>query len=224
MEKTRLLFYEDAYLQSCESQVVSFVPVNDNFVGLILTKTCFFPHSGGASGDTGRINDMQTFEAILDTTNHIVIHPISIEEQTKFCIHKPVSCRIDWARRYMIMRLHSASHIMEHFLFSLVPQIKLLGTNVNEERDSSTYETQERIPDQIIDQLNRLTNEFIGGSHEIRTYPDNINVSRRVWECHGIILSCGGVHPRNTQEIGAVLIKRKGGSNRQRIRTELCEP
>ncbi len=219
-----LLYYEDPYLQSCESILVDYVDIDDRFVGLVLDRTCFFPHGGGALGDVGSIDSSQVFEVTINKMTGTIIHPISRLEKNRFPIGMKVTCHIDWNRRYRIMKLHAGSHIMEHFLFSLEPGIRLLGTNVNENRDSSTYEARAPISGENVEKLNRLTNDFVAAAHPITTYQDPDRIGFRIWECNGIRIPCGGVHPRNTAEIGVVGIKRKGTGNRQEIRTVLFGP
>ena len=219
------LYYTDPYLDTFEALIKVLIPLDEEHIGIVLSQTCFFPKSGGAVGDIGTINDFIVEEAIFDEEKKNVIHPIYTKDKDTdiFKIQDSVNCSINWIRRYDVMKLHAASHIMEHFLFKLVPHVLLIGTNVNEKRDSSTYQVEEQISDVIIEELNKCTNIFISQNHTITTYPEKEGSDRRIWECGNIKIPCGGVHPRNTSEIGPVVIKRKGGGKKQKIITQLVD-
>jgi hypothetical protein len=136
---TQRLYYEDPYLQLCEAEVLAVNPIDEAKAGVILSRTCFFPRGGGAQGDTGSLGDVSVSEAITDRLTGMILHLIAIERRESLGVGERVVCRIDWNTRYRVMRLHSASHVMEHYLFELARGLELVGTNLNEERDSSTY-------------------------------------------------------------------------------------
>lgn len=215
-------YYEDPYLREFEAKVVKIIEIDDQYGALILDKTYFYPRGGGACGDIGLINRVNIDEVIVDKSTGAILHPIRKDETGKFTVDIKVNCLIDWDRRYKVMKLHCASHIMEHFLFELVDGLELVGTNVNDTRDSSTYVGPQITDDQII-KLNSLSNEFIERDYSILCYSDPENPSYRFWECNGIKIPCGGVHPRNTGEIGNIAIRKEKGGKRQKIRTELAK-
>ena len=102
------IFRSDSYLSSIEATVVAVLEE-----GLILDKTVFYPEGGGQPGDTGRIAN-NIFEA--DVTNTIkstdgILHLVDnklgpISEGDNVVID------IDWERRYALMRMHTALHIL----------------------------------------------------------------------------------------------------------------
>jgi Ser-tRNA(Ala) deacylase AlaX len=211
-------------MRACNSVVIDVASIEEGNIGIVLDKTVFFPRGGGAAGDIGHINGVPVLETIAVKDSGRVIHPVRIVEAgDRFDVGLSVRCEIDWGRRYRIMRLHAASHIMEHFLFSLVPGLELAGTNVNENRDSSTYIGPE-ITRETVNNVTQLVNEFVEKNYEIRTYPSKENDWYRFWEAGSIVIPCGGVHPRLTSDIGRVCITKEKGGKRQKIRTELETP
>lgn len=101
---TLMLFREDLYMTEFTA-IVSKTESNK----AILNQTCFFPQGGGQVCDTGEINGMRVIDTQKDE-NLNIIHILASE--SKFKIGNVVTGKIDWERRYNIMRLQSAAHIV----------------------------------------------------------------------------------------------------------------
>jgi len=195
---------KDPYTKEFEATVLK---VNGNQV--ILDKTAFFAESGGQIGDTGYLNITKVIDTKYDENKENVIH--IIEGEPDFRERDKVIGIIDWDRRYKIMKNHAASHIMEHFLFKIFGELRLIGTSVSEKHDSSTYAYSELFDQNKLKEVERLSNEFILKDYEIKRWEDPNKPGWWYWESGEIIMPCGGTHPINTKEIGKVSIKRKGG-------------
>ena len=108
---TDLLFRDDAYLLTTTACVVA---VNE--AGIELDRTIFYPMGGGQPGDTGTlmrangeriaIGDTRKGDA-LDSVLHIARAGHTAPEPGE-----TLTLEIDWARRYALMRLHTALHVM----------------------------------------------------------------------------------------------------------------
>jgi len=108
---TALLFREDAYLRTATAHVLA---VSER--GIELDCSVFYPQGGGQAGDTGtllRVNGERV--AVADTRKgegpdrvlHVPAAGASLPD-----IGETVSMEIDWPRRYRLMRLHTALHLM----------------------------------------------------------------------------------------------------------------
>jgi misacylated tRNA(Ala) deacylase len=108
---TELLFREDAYLRTATARVLA---VSER--GIELDRTVFYPQGGGQAGDSGKLLRPQgEGVAIIDTrkgeTPDRVLHvpapgsPVLQQGET-------VTLEIDWPRRYRLMRLHTALHLL----------------------------------------------------------------------------------------------------------------
>jgi len=211
---TKMLYWENPYQKNFEAKVLK---VEGKHIWL--DQTCFYPESGGQAGDTGLINGQKVVDTRFDAAKD-VFH--IMEAEPNFHVGDPVTGEIDWERRYKIMRIHAASHIMEHFLFQVFGPLKLVGSHLNENNDSSTYESEERLDPEKLAEVERRANEFIGRGLPIETWPDEKKPSFRYWKCDNIQMPCGGTHPGNTKEIGLIRLKREtGGHGREKIRTFL---
>src|SRR6185295_2681367 len=108
---TQLLFRDDAYLKTATAQVIA---VGEK--GIELDRTIFYPLGGGQLGDTGAlVRANGTRLAIVDTrkgdTFDSVRH-VPAPGSAPLEVGEPVTLEIDWARRYALMRLHTALHVM----------------------------------------------------------------------------------------------------------------
>ena len=214
---TRRLYWENPYQKNFEAKVLK---VEGKHVWL--DQTCFYPESGGQAGDAGLINGQKVVDTRFDASKD-VFH--IMETEPNFHVGDSVTGEINWERRYKIMRIHAASHIMEHFLFQVFGPLKLVGSHLNENNDSSTYESEERLDLEKLTEAERRANEFIGKELPIETWPDEKKPYFRYWKCDDIQMPCGGTHPKNTKEIGLIQLKREtGGRGREKVRTFLRVP
>jgi Ser-tRNA(Ala) deacylase AlaX len=215
MALTKKLYYIDPYMKEFTATVVKIIDKNK----IILDQTCFYPRGGGQVGDTGYINDIRVVDTFYE--NGEIVH--LLEKEPNFKEGDKVIGRIDWERRYRIMRLHSASHIMEYFLFKVCGEVERVGSNVDDRRDCSTY-AYDRLDPEKVKEVERLVNEFISKNLPIETWSDPNNPDFRWWKCGKIITPCGGTHPKNTAEIDSVILKRRRkGRRKEQILTYLAE-
>ncbi len=225
------IFYEDPYMKTFEAKVVS---VSGNRV--VLNQTCFFPEGGGQVGDTGTISGIRVVDTVKENTEMAIIdgsevpvggevvHIMESEVGNSFSVGDVVSCEIDWNRRLKIMRLHGASHIMEHFLYQVFGELVRIGSTVDDRKDSSNYKSEKRLDNERLKKVEELCNEFISGGHPVVTCNDTENPKIRVWESGPIVIKCGGTHVKNSSEIGMIRLKRKNkGAGVERVETYLVD-
>jgi Ser-tRNA(Ala) deacylase AlaX len=218
---TKKLYMEDPYLTEFEAIVLE---INGNKI--ILDKTAFFAENGGQVGDTGYLNDIKVLDTKYDENKENILHILENPnlENSNFKVGNKIVGRIDWDRRYRIMKNHAASHIMEYFLFETFGIMKLIGTSVNEKYDSSTYEHPGTFDQDKLKKVEIQINEFISKGHEIERWEDPDKCGWLYWKSGEIMMHCGGTHPINTKEIGVVSIKRKnGGKGKEKILTSTAQ-
>ncbi len=103
----KLLYLDDSYLREFEAVVVALDGAN-----VFLDQTAFYPESGGQPHDTGtltRIVDSGVFQVadvrkISGDIAHVVGQGLKSGDR--------VIGVIDWGRRYKLMRMHSAAHVL----------------------------------------------------------------------------------------------------------------
>ncbi len=103
---TERLYYTDAYLQRCESVVVSCMPAGEQFE-VVLAATAFYPTSGGQPHDTGTLGQRRVLD-VEDREAAGVVHVVdgALEVGTR------VTGAIDWTRRFDHMQQHTGQHVL----------------------------------------------------------------------------------------------------------------
>jgi alanyl-tRNA synthetase len=214
MPATIKLYDEDPYLINFKARVVG---MDEN--GVELDRTAFYPEGGGQVGDTGFLSGV----TVVDTKKEgeAIIHVL--DSSPPFSIGNEVDGEVDWERRYKIMKLHSAAHIMEYFLWERLGEFERLGSRVDESKDRADYAYEGRLPSEGLKKAEEDTNRFLDEGHEIGILSDPERPGIRIWSCGPIEMPCGGTHVRNTEEIGAVRLKRKNpGRGVERVETSLA--
>jgi misacylated tRNA(Ala) deacylase len=101
---TQLLAQTDAYLKEFDAAVVA-VHVEENAVAL--DKTAFYPGGGGQLHDLGWLDDMPVNKVKRQGEHiwHYLEYDLPVVGTT---LHG----KLDWDRRYKLMRTHTAFHIL----------------------------------------------------------------------------------------------------------------
>ena len=232
------LFRDDFYLATAEGRVTA---VRDD--GAIeLDQTCFYATSGGQPGDTGFLERADGTRIALGQTIHgegkdVILH-VPLEGQPRPVIGEPLVLHVDWPRRYRLMRMHTACHIL-----SVVCPYPITGAAVGEDESRVDFDMGETIDRQAVTE--RMM-EIVAANHpvylqwitdaELAANPGIVKsknvrppmgLGRVSLVCIGENAAidsqpCGGTHVSETQEVGAIhiaKIEKKGKENRRfRIR------
>ena len=109
--ETNLLYYTDCYVRAFDSDVVA---VDEEAHAVALAETAFFPTGGGQPHDTGKLELGGSSAAVIDVAKDkdgVVWHTLAPEAPLPG-IAESVHGSIDWERRYLLMRIHTAQHIL----------------------------------------------------------------------------------------------------------------
>lgn len=200
--RTERLFWADPYLQKFTATITS---IEGNAVAL--DRTAFYANSGGQIGDTGTLNDIP----VIDTQylNDVDLIHFLQSDTEPLEVGMRVTGKIDWERRYRIMRHHSAQHSV-YLAFKEVQGAGLStvkGGEVTPDKarvDWSYYE------DVNIEAIQALLDHVVREGRTIRLFPSEDDPTYRYFELEGFEpVPCGGTHVRNTSEIGPIKIKQK---------------
>jgi alanyl-tRNA synthetase len=196
------------------------VGVGGNFV--VLDRTCFFSRGGGQVGDTGELSGSRVVETLRegDEVRHI------LEENSHLNLGQRIHGVIDWDRRYRIMRIHSASHLVYYAMREVFgngcrPTSSGL---LDEVKDRSDYSFDTPLDKVKLADVEDFVNRLIADSMPI-THRQESEGGRLIWRVEPFPpMECGGTHVRNTSEIGRVSIKRgsKPGRGKERIELSLA--
>lgn len=214
MPGTVKLYNDDPYLNSFQAKVLV---IEGSKVEL--DRTAFYPEGGGQVSDTGTMGDSRVTDTQISDDKIVHI----LEEPPEFNMGETIVGEIDWERRYRIMKLHTAAHIMEHFLWRRLGELERVGSLVDDRKDRADYVYDGRLPADDLKRVEEETNRFLAEGHEVSITPDQEEPWIRVWRCGPVEMHCAGTHVRNTSEIGAVRLKRKNpGRGVERVETSLA--
>ncbi len=226
----------DSYAASVDATVVAVLEE-----GIVLDSTVFYARGGGQPGDTGvlagdfgEISVTDTFRMKGDPIHQFEGKPPSVGER--------VTATIDWDRRYLLMRTHTALHALTAVIYRDFGA-KVTGGDMKPgvarmdfELASMSREFAEEIAFQLNEELQRGYDTAIrfmdrqtalADPDLIRTkvnlLPESLQTIRVV-DIIGLDKQAdGGTHVRSTLEVGSIQVLKtesKGKANK-RIRIEI---
>jgi misacylated tRNA(Ala) deacylase len=232
---TELLFREDAYLRTASARVSA---VSER--GIELDRTIFYPQGGGQAGDSGAL--------VAASGERLVIADTRKGETADRVLHLPaagavlpspgdaVTLEIDWARRYRLMRLHTALHLL-----SCVIRAPVTGGNIVPDKARLDFDIELAQLDAA--HIERETNALIATAvptetawitdAELDAQPQLVKTMSvtpprgagrvRLLKIPGIDLQpCGGTHVGNIGEIGAIRVLRIRSEGKHNKRVEIA--
>jgi misacylated tRNA(Ala) deacylase len=226
----RGLYIKDSYLKSFETKVEE---VTDGKFAL-LEETAFYPNSGGQPHDTGvLLRDGETFTVVyVGLFGGKISHELGREG---LAAGDKVTGTIDWDRRYLFMKSHTACHLISAVIFRETGAM-ITGNQIGEDRSRVDFSLEEFDRSELagyVDEVNeiikedRAVNTSVLPREEAMKISDLVRLAKevpdreeiRIVEVEGIDLqACGGTHVRRTGEIGKVKMlkaENKGKFNRR---------
>jgi alanyl-tRNA synthetase len=221
---TSCVYLDDSYLQSLDSNVLK-VTQEKNNAYVLLDKTIFHPRSGGQPSDVGTIEG-SGFHVIIKRAmlqSGSIVHFGKVEGKLET---GPVKCKIDWENRFLMMRRHTAAHLLDHCLAthtgsrvettdSWLGNEPYVGYGGNAPSGLNLERLQE-LGNGFIQQGLNVEIKIMDRSDAERLIARAPNVARlpkteklRIVTIQGQIpIPCGGTHVRNLKEIGALEVQR----------------
>ena len=228
-QPTRLLYYEDAYIQEFKAEALA-VQKTDEQWRVILDQTAFYPLGGGQPSDKGMLRGSNGVLAINDVRaeNRAVVHIGGVEGSIGE--GEAVMGSIDWDRRYALMRNHTLAHLMAEAVrkaTGLSGEVVGSGLDVDKARLDIASESSlgpfladiQKVANQAIKEnrpveiktLQRSeAEEYVARFHEnLKTLPPQVQNVRIIEIKDWHACACGGTHVKSTGEIGEAEILRR---------------
>ncbi len=125
---TGRLYQRDGYLRAFDAHVTAVQPD-----GVVLDRTAFFPTGGGVLGDQGTLTGpdgraLRVFETA--DTEAGILHRL---EAPGPAAGSAVRGELDWARRYVLMRYHTAMHVLTGVMFNDY-RVRVTGNQIAPEK------------------------------------------------------------------------------------------
>jgi misacylated tRNA(Ala) deacylase len=236
--------YEDAYARSAEARIVA-VEAGDA-PAVLLDRTVFYPGGGGQPADSGTLRrrmDARSWPvASARKSDGEIVHVLAPTDEPP-AIGDEVDVEIDWPRRNLLMRTHTALHVLCGVVWRDWGA-QVTGGNMEPGSGRMDFEF-ERMSGELVGEIEARVNAEIAAERDVRVrvlprdeafaIPDLIRTKInllppgiaevRTIEIVGLDLQAdGGTHVANTREVGPIKVtgyESKGRINK-RIRIELA--
>jgi misacylated tRNA(Ala) deacylase len=248
MDVREQLCYSDAYARVVEARVDA-VDVSGEAPLVVLDRTVFYPGGGGQPADRGlllRATDGRSWTVrAARKSGGDIVHELEPSEDGPPTTGDVLTVDLDWARRFALMRTHTALHALCGVVWR---DYGALVTGGNMEPGSGRMDFEfERMSGDLVAEIEAAVNTELAARRDVRVnvlprdeafaipdlirtkinlLPEGIQEIRTI-EIVGLDLQAdGGTHVSNTSEVGGIKVtgyESKGRINK-RIRLELVDP
>ncbi len=206
---TRKLFWQDPYQTELLSTVAA---VEENRVQL--SDTIFYAESGGQESDSGTIGGIPVVKA--EKQGKTIIY--TLQTAPSFQVGDEVLTKIDWTRRYALMKLHFAAEVVLELFTQNHPSIEKIGAHIAEHKSRIDFVWPENI-NSLLPDIAQKARQIINQDLEIESNFSDEAEQRRYWKVCGFAqVPCGGTHLKRTSELGNIELKRVNlGKGKERV-------
>ena len=232
---TNLLYQTDSYLKEFDGMVTA---VDAEARIIVLDQSAFYPGGGGQPNDIGEFSIGETVYPVTkvkkqgDDVLHFLGGDVGLPQ-----VGAQVHGKIDWEQRYLLMRTHTAMHVLCGTVFRDYGAL-VTGGNMEPGKGRMDFEF-ERLQGELVGEIEAAINKEAEAGHEVRVkilpreeafqipdlirtkinlLPEGITEVRTV-EIVGLDLQAdGGTHVKNTSEVGKIKVvdyKSKGAINKR---------
>jgi len=193
---------------------------------ILLDKTPFYGEGGGQVGDIGTITSEGATIEVVDTKklgDGKIMHICNVESGM-VSVGDEVTCSVCSCRRKAIERNHSATHLLQKALKTVLgDHVQQAGSYVSEERLRFDFSHYEALTSEQLSEVERIVNEKIYNSLSVKCTNMPIAEARKLGamalfgEKYGDVVRvvemgdfsvefCGGTHVADTSSIGMLKI------------------
>lgn len=233
---TNLLYQTDSYLKKFTATVTA---VDADSRTVVLDRSAFYPGGGGQPNDNGMLSlsggtDFPVTKVKKQGVD--VLHFLGGDAPLPL-VGAQVRGQIDWDQRYLLMRTHTALHVLCGTVFRDYGAL-VTGGNMEPGKGRMDFEF-ERLQGELVGEIESAVNKEAEAGREVRVkilpreeafqVPDLIRtkinllpegiMEVRTVEIVGLDLQAdGGTHVKNTSEVGKIKVvdyKSKGAINKR---------
>lgn len=206
-----------------------------------LSETYFYPQGGGQPADRGTLGGIPVVD--VQSADGAVVH--TLEREPAFEVEDDIAAAIDEEFRTYTMRAHTASHAIYGAGRTLFADIGYGGFGITNEKVRVDFETTTDIDDEMLVELERLTNRAVWDSRAVsweevpkeealdreeiafndateEGVMDDADTIRVVTIEDWDVAACGGTHVSNTREIGTVTVLERSNPGEGLTRVEFA--
>ena len=229
---SKALYLEDMLLKEFEAEVVS---IKDGKY-IVLDQTAFYPKSGGIANDEGTLTrGNEVFNVVyVGKFSGQISHEVNKEGLQE---GDRITGRLDWDRRYKLMRYHTAAHVLSGAFYKNLGA-KITGNDIATLEQGRIDFNLEHFDRSLIEAQVARSNDIIQENHLVEVYdlkrsqvekdPDLVKLAmgipKGIKEVRIVDIKNfdrqpdGGCHIQSLKEIGTISIKKlvnKGKNNRR---------
>jgi Ser-tRNA(Ala) deacylase AlaX len=210
------LYLEDSYIKEFQSRVVG-----SNLNCMELESTAFYPGGGGQPCDTGKIffdnKQLEVLEVFKQSGK--IIHVLNSDAPQ---IGTVVNGLIDWEKRYKLMRMHTAMHILSAVFFKELGSL-ITGNQIGVEKSRIDFNLK-NFDRELMKKLFEKANSIAAQGIPVQTYfirredalkkPEFFKLALKLPPATDMLRivkigdvdeqADGGTHVKNTKEIGKI--------------------
>ncbi len=213
----QFLYLTDPLTLEFETDIQKSLELPNGNLGVILTRTYFYPTGGGQAHDTGTLGKARVTDVFKSEDGESVIHVLDGEPGERV-----LTATIDAERRTRHMQHHTAQHLLSGY-FQQAFDLETLSSGIHgydpatidlpdTELSRTDLDRIEEMANQIVYE-NRVVKSYFISSEKIGTVPlrrpPKVEGDIRIIEIDGFDYSaCGATHCPQTGMIGAIKIIR----------------
>ncbi len=228
---TKELFLTDSHARMCLARVVELAGP----LGVVLDQTVLYPQGGGQPNDTGKLlRNSEEFRVTgVKRMDGKIVH---FADKAGLSVGDVVSVEVDWVRRYALMRMHTAAHVLARVL-SLETGALISGNQLDtvqsrmdfsaRDFDKEAWKSFEKKTNEVLARDLMVSVSFEKFEEAMKrpelfrlknVLPKNLSVLRIVSIGDFDSQADGGTHVARTSEVGRISIlkmENKGAQNRR---------
>ena len=212
---THKVFWDDPYCTTLDTHITA---IDGDVV--TVAGTIFYALSGGQESDAGTLAGHTVLQARKD--GHEIFYTLPAGHG--LVVNDAVAMKIDWTRRYRLMRLHFAAELVLELTCKALGTVEKIGAHISQDKARIDFDWPQNISP-LFPQLTAEAQVIIDADTSITSaFSDEAN-ERRYWEVAGLArVPCGGTHLKRTGEVGKLSLKRKNvGRGKERIEIYLTD-
>lgn len=212
MARMRKVFWDNPYQHTLQTTVAE-VKGNE----MVFAGTIAYSFSGGQENDAATVNGKPILSSRME--EHTIYY--TLPDNHGFKIGDAVTMKIDWQRRYRLMRLHFAAELILEIVTQLFHYEKK-GAHIAEDKSRIDFACAKNISEQFAVILAEY-NKIIAADKPIERAFSDVENQRRFWRIEGYAeVPCGGTHVNSTAEVGYVKLKREKKGTKAAPQERIC--
>ena len=212
-------------LKEAPALITHVIPDKGQHFYIVLDKTIFHPKGGGQPSDRGRltgVNFQVNVKKVIDCRG-ILVH--WVKGITGTPLLGTVHCELNWENRHLIMRKHSAAHLIDHCLAKITnDRVQTIDSWLGEDSyvgyagtlpNQESLRTIELLANQMISDGASIKISFLS-AEEVKLFRNAPNFERlpdlpqlrivTIAACDPI--PCGGTHVPDIAQIGQLSLQK----------------